>query len=132
MSDKRLVKEIWRRFRDSGWRSDLERNAYSHTFEFSVDYGCGWEYVSYTLDDTEEGYCRVSYIGLDVIDLIRAVEALEFNKPCEFFWFDEPGEYRWFLLRKNEFVYVEAPGIEEGFFLYYDYFLSQLKRGSHR
>ena len=130
MNDKKRLKNIWKRFRTSGMQKDIDEHPEKHTFEFSVDEGVGWEYVDYVVDGKHSGSCRVSYIGPDVDRFIEFVENLSDGKSDEFFWYDEPGEYRWFVSRKGDYVYIEAPRIENGFFLNYDYFVSQLN-GQH-
>ena len=49
----------------------------------------------------------------------------------EFIWSDEPSyiEYPWVLSRCNDVIYVEAPKIDEGFFLDYNYMKQQIRKG---
>ena len=127
MNDKKRLKSIWRSFETSDLPKDLKARPEKHAFEFSVDEGVGWEYVSYVINGKETGFCRVSYIGPDVSRFVERVENLADGKTEHFTWYDEPGEYHWLLSRKGDYIYVEAPGIEQGFFLIYDYFLNQLE-----
>lgn len=131
--DEQTVDEVgkkWAMFieADSEKRSDL----IDHSFEFFIDdIGSGWEYVRIILDKEIERNYRVSYIGPTVKDFVRMVFTLDPLSLKQFTWSDEPSyiEYPWLISRHNDVVYIEAPKIEEGFFLNYEYFKDQIRKG---
>ena len=43
-----------------------------------------------------------------------------------FVFLDEPGEHIVLLSRRQEKIYVELPGMEDGFFLRYDMFVEKI------
>ena len=103
-----------------------------HSFEFFIDdIGSGWEYVRIVLDKETERNFRVSYIGPTVRDFVRVAMTLQPLSLVQFSWSDEPSyiEYPWVLSRHNDVIYIEAPDIEEGFFLNYEYFKKQIRKG---
>ena len=81
------------------------------------------------LDDSELR-CRVSDIGPSVGDLVIMVENLKDGDEDSLTWFDEPGTYQWRFSRRRNLIYVESPVSDEGFYLYYEEFLDQLKSGN--
>lgn len=127
--DRRMTR-IWQSFKDVG--QERQTLLTDHVFSFHIDdIGAGWEYVHFTLDDESHG-CRISYIGPGVSDFVDALTSLDKNQSIIFTWYDEPGEYTWTISRRNDFVYVEAPYAEEGFFLKYDYLRNQIREGCKR
>ena len=124
------IRGIWTEF----YKKDIEtrKRMMDHGFEFIIDdIGSGWEYVRIVLDDDIERSYRVSYIGPTVKSFVRMVMTLEPTEVTEFVWSDEPSyiEYPWVLSRQNDAIYVEAPKIDEGFFLNYDYLKGQIRKG---
>ena len=103
-----------------------------HCFEFIIDdVGSGWEYVHVILDKEIERKYRVNYIGPAVTGFVRTVMTMEPNQLKEFTWLDEPSyiEYPWLLSRQDDVIYIEAPDIEDGFFLSYEFFKTQIRKG---
>lgn len=100
-----------------------------HEFEFCIDdIGTGWEYVHIVLDGIVKHY-RVSYIGPTVRDFVKYIFTMRDDQADEFVWLDEPGEYRWLLSRQGDSIYLEAPGICEGFFMDYEDFKARIRAG---
>ena len=124
------VGKIWTLF--YGADRETRKRMTDHSFDFIIDdVGSGWEYVRVVLDEEIERSYRVSYIGPTVKDFVRTAMTLGPNELQQFSWSDEPSyiEYPWLLSRQNDVVYVEAPKIENGFFLDYDYLKSQIRKG---
>ncbi len=124
------IEKIWTEY----FKADPEDRdkIMDHTFEFVIDdIGSGWEYVHIVLDGDIERNYRVSYIGPTVTDFVRMVMTLGPKQLQQFSWLDEPSyiEYSWLLSRQEDVVYVEAPGIEEGFFISYDDLKKQIRKG---
>ena len=118
---------IWQSFRDVGKEKQAELT--DHTFSFHIDdVGAGWEYVHFILDDDGFGF-RISYIGPGVSDFVNSMTSLKKKESKEFTWYDEPGEYTWYVSRLGEIVYVEPPDGDNGFFLKYEYFKNQIQDG---
>ena len=133
MNDEEIrnkLKTVWTAY--DGADAETRKRMKDHSFEFIIDdVGSGWEYVRVVLDKEIERHYRVSYIGMTVKGFVRTVMTLEPDQTLEFVWSDEPSyiEYPWLFSRRDEVIYVEAPRIEEGFFLGYDYFKSQIRKG---
>ena len=124
------INNRWTAFFDAD--SETRKKLTDHSFEFIIDdIGSGWEYVRVILDGDIERNYRVSYIGPTVKSFVRLAMTLNEDQTEEFTWLDEPSyiEYSWLLSRKGDVVYVEAPDIDEGFFLEYDYLKSQIRSG---
>ena len=124
------INNRWAAFFDAD--SETRKKLTDHSFEFIIDdIGSGWEYVRVILDGDIERNYRVSYIGPTVKSFVRLAMTLNEDQTEEFTWLDEPSyiEYSWLLSRKGDVVYVEAPDIDEGFFLEYDYLKSQIRSG---
>ena len=69
---------------------------------------------------------RISYIGPDVRAFVECVTALKEKDFEEFVFLDEPGEHHVLLSRRQEKIYIELPGMEDGFFLRYDVFVEKI------
>ena len=124
--DRRMTR-VWQSFRDVG--QEKQSILTDHTFSFHIDdIGAGWEYVHFILDDESFGF-RISYIGPGVSDFVSSVTSLDKNKSILFTWYDEPGEYTWIISRRDDLVYIEAPFRKNGFFLKYDHFCDQIRKG---
>ena len=124
--EKRMAR-VWQSFQSFG--KDKQSALTAHTFSFHLDdTGAGWEYVHFVLDDVPHGF-RISYIGPGVSDFVRAATSLKKRETRDFTWYDEPGEYSWIISRRDDLVYIEAPSIERGFFLRYDYFKAEILKG---
>ena len=131
--DDELVSRIGKIWTDFYKEDPEKRNKLTdHCFEFIIDdIGSGWEYVRIVLDkDTERKY-RVSYIGPTVKAFVRTMMTLGATQLEEFTWLDEPSyiQYPWIVSRQSDVIYIEAPEIEEGFFLNYEYFKAQIRKG---
>ena len=123
----RKVQRVWQSFRDVG--REKQTALTDHTFSFHIDdIGTGWEYVHFILDGKEYGF-RISYIGPGVSAFVESVTSLKKKESKEFTWYDEPGEYTWIVSRLEKIVYIEAPWMENGFFLDYEYFKNQILDG---
>ena len=122
---KTLVSEKWERFMKC---SDQEKEKLlDHTFSFCIDdVGSGWEYIHFDLDGENIASCRVSYIGPDLHAFFNSISDLKEDDFEELVFLDEPGEYRFLFSRRNEYIYIEMPDMEEGFFLKYDYFMDRV------
>ena len=131
--DRQLVDYIdkkWTEFLNND--PETKKQLTDHTFEFIIDdVGSGWEYVRIILDRDFERSYRVSYIGPTVTGFVRTVMSLGPTQLEQFTWLDEPSyiEYRWLLSRQNDVVYIEAPDIDDGFFINYDYLKAQIRKG---
>lgn len=123
-----MVSRKWEQYNSADFRERLA--LLRHEFEMHIDdVGVGWEYVHITLDhETSKSY-RISYIGPDVRQFVSMVFSLGLNETAQFTWCNEPGEYTWLLSRQDPALYVEAPGIEEGFFIRYNAFRDALLSG---
>lgn len=124
------IEKKWAKYNSAD--TETRRRMTGHTFEFIIDdIGSGWEYVRVILDGDIEEHYRVSYIGPTVTSFVRTVMTLEPMQTEEFVWSDEPSyiEYPWILSRRNDVIYVEAPKIDKGFFLNYDYLKKQIRNG---
>ena len=105
----------------------------NHVLEFFIDdVGAGWEYVHILLDQKLREDYRISEIGPGVKAFVRFVFSLEEQETKQFAWYDEPGEYHWIFSRKNAALYIEAPGLEEGFFVRYFAFRDGLRKEYER
>ena len=133
MDDRQIMNKIEKKWSEFDRADEPGRKQLTdHVFEFIIDdIGSGWEYVHIVLDKDIERNCRISYIGPTVKSFVRTVMTLEPAQTEEFVWSDEPSyiEYPWILSRRDDVIYVEAPDIEEGFFLDYDYFRKQIRKG---
>ena len=124
--DKKLSR-IWQSYKDVKKEKQLELT--NHSFSFRIDnIGAGWEYVHFVLDDQSHDF-RISYIGPGVTAFVESVTSLKDKESKEFTWYDEPGEYTWLVSRHDKIVYIEAPWMEKGFFLNYEYFKNQIQDG---
>ena len=132
-NDGQIMNEIdkkWAEYNNAD--TETKRQMTDHSFEFIIDdIGSGWEYVRIVLDGNIERNYRVSYIGPTVTGFVRTVMTLEPNGSTEFSWSDEPSyiEYPWLFSRQDDVIYVEAPKIENGFFIDYGYFKDQIRKG---
>ena len=128
LADK--IKEKWTGFFAAD--SEKRKQLMDHSFRFIIDdVGSGWEYVRIVLDEEIEERYRISYIGPTVKDFVRTIMTLESVELKRFVWSDEPSyiEYAWLLSRQHDVIYIEAPGIKDGFFLGFDYFKKQIRKG---
>ena len=124
--DKKMQR-IWQSFRDVG--QEKQSSLTSHTFSFYIDdIGTGWEYVHFVLDDNGFGF-RISYIGPGVSEFVESMTSLKKKESKDFTWYDEPGEYTWFVSRLDDYVYIEAPSQKYCFFLKYEYFKNKILEG---
>ena len=118
---------VWQSFHSVG--KEKQSALTDHTFSFFLDdTGAGWEYVHFVLDDESYSF-RISYIGPDVSDFVNTSTSLDKKESVQFTWYDEPGEYTWLFSRRDDLIYVEAPYVENGFFLRYDYFRTEILKG---
>ena len=123
--------EKWKMFREAGSRK--RKRLLDHTFEFCIDdVGSGWEYIHFELDGRSTGTYRVSYIGPDVHAFVNAVTGLKEKDFMEFTFLDEPGQYDLLFSKRQENIYIELDGFEDGFFLRYNYFTEKITEGLHR
>lgn len=98
-----------------------------HEFAFRIDdTGAGWEYVHFELDGKTVSSFRISYIGPDVRSFVECTKNLKEKDFEAFVFLDEPGEHIVLLSRRQEKIYVELPGMEDGFFLRYDMFVEKI------
>ena len=132
-NNEQLVNRIGRIWTDFFREDEKKRRQLTdHSFEFIIDdISSGWEYVRIVLDEETERKYRVSYIGPTVKSFVRTVMTAGPIQRTEFVWLDEPSyiKYPWLFSRQNDAIHIEAPDIEEGFFLYYEYFKAQVRKG---
>ena len=117
--------ERWQYFRECS--PQKRRRMLKKSFAFCIDdIGAGWEYIHFELSGETVSSFRVSYIGPGVRAFAETVENLKEKENTEFVFMDEPGEHIVFLSRRNDKIYVELPGMEEGFFQRYAVFRDKI------
>ena len=117
--------ERWQYFRECS--PQKRKRMLKKSFAFCIDdIGAGWEYIHFELGGETVSSFRASYIGPGVRAFAETVADLKEKENTEFVFMDEPGEHRVFLSRRKENIYVELPGMEEGFFLRYAAFKDRI------
>ena len=117
--------EKWQYFRECS--PQKRKRMFKKSFAFCIDdIGAGWEYIHFELSGETVSSFRVSYIGPGVRAFAETVADMKEKENTEFVFLDEPGEHRVFLSRRKDNIYVELPGMEEGFFLRYAVFKDKI------
>lgn len=124
------MEEVWVRW-DAASEEDRSRADMRHFEFYGEDCGHGWERAKITIDG-ETHYCRISDIGDSLTDFVRFVDNLE-DGSCGYFSWDAEGWIcRWFIARRDPYVYVEAPDFENGTYLLTDTFRKETLKTVYR
>ena len=117
------VDEKWREFDRADWLTKL--GLMRHGFSMHIDRVDGvWEDVHIVLDERRRQDYRVAKpmgysTGSSVMAFVRFLFGLGEKETKRFSWSAVWGTQTWLLSRKYSALYVEAPGVEEGFFIRY-------------
>jgi hypothetical protein len=96
-------------------------------FAFCIDdIGAGWEYIRFELGGKTVSSFRASYIGPGVRSFVDEVANMKEKENKEFVFLDEPGQHTVFLSRRRDNIYIELPGMDEGFFIRYNAFADKI------
>ena len=117
--------EKWQYFRDC--KPQKRKKLLKKDFAFRIDdIGAGWEYIHFELGGKTVSSFRVSYIGPGVRSFAEEAASMKEKENKEFVFMDEPGQHTVFLSRRKENIYIELPGMDEGFFLRYAMFVEKI------
>ena len=121
----------WAYFRECS--SKKRKKLLNHTFAFYVEYDCGTEDAfRFELDGEEAALVGLGYAGPRSADFVWIVTHLKEKDLQEAGYLYEPGEAAILLSRRKDYVYIELPHNEEGFFLRYAYFVEKILEGYNR
>ena len=117
--------EKWQYFRECS--PQKRKRMLKRSFAFCIDdIGAGWEYLRFELGGNTVSSFRASYIGPGARAFAEAAANMKEKENTEFVFMDEPGEHRVFLSRRKDNIYVELPGMDEGFFIRYNTFVDKI------
>ena len=122
MSD---IAEKWEYFRECS--PQKRKRMLNKKFAFVIeDVGAGWEYIRFELGGRTVSSFRASYIGPGARAFAEEAADLKEKENREFVFMDEPGEHCVLMSRRKDNIYVELPGMDEGFFLRYRVFVEKI------
>ena len=122
------VREIWEQL--YSLTEDEREELQSRPFMFEVHQRCaGWENVHVSLNG-ESHFCNVSDVGHTVSEFLIFAENLKNGAFGEFWWCSEPMSirYRWYIARRDPWLYAEMPGAFHGSFIPRKKFIRKIRK----